>query len=137
MTAWGSGPRAAVLNARSIWHRHLGGFVGCEARRGDLFIAAFGPLPNTNRCAQILAGVLWVILPVKVGEFDAAAVDQRALREIQLEGNIAQLVRLIGLGLRKDLGEERPDRRKTSGGMTGRRALQLGLIALVKFLGDR
>src|SRR4051794_34015081 len=54
-------------------HRHLDRFIRRKARREHLLVTIIRPLPDTDRCTQILACILQIIRPVEVGELDAAA----------------------------------------------------------------
>src|SRR5882757_6494100 len=101
-----TGARSALVPAR---HRHLDRLVRRKARREHLLVTILRPLPDTDRCTQILACVLRIIRPVEVGELDAAAVDERSLRQIELQRELSQLAGLIGFRLGQYLGEQRPD----------------------------
>src|SRR2546423_2221927 len=68
--------------------RHHDRLVRGERLREHLVVAVLLPLPDADRRAQVAAGVLRLGRPVVVGELDAAAVDQAALRQIELERDL-------------------------------------------------
>src|SRR5262249_16252363 len=70
-----------------------------ELLREDLVVAGLLPLPHADRGAQVLAGVLRIDRPIVVGELDAAAVREATLGQVELERDVAQLRRLVRLGL--------------------------------------
>src|SRR2546428_13896514 len=76
--------------------RHHGRWSRCEPFREDLLVAGLGPLSDADGGAQVLPGILRVIRPIEIGELDAAAVHQRAFRQVELERDLPQLVRLEG-----------------------------------------
>src|SRR6266566_8086755 len=107
--------RSALVPGRQRHHDRL---VRGERLREHLVVAVLLPLPDADRRAQIAARVLRLRRPVVVGELDAAAVDQAAFRQVELERDLAQLGRLEGLGFRQHLGEQRPDGGEARAGMT-------------------
>src|SRR5512141_2046097 len=78
--------------------RHQHRLVRRQGLGEDLVIAFLLPLPNTDGRPQVLAGILRIRRPIEIGELDPAAVDQAALRQIEFERDLAQLVWLEGLG---------------------------------------
>src|SRR5260221_12541502 len=80
-------------------HRHHARLIRGERLREYLVVAVLLPLPDADRGAQVAARVLRLHCPVVVGELDAAAVDQAAFRQVELERDLAQLGGLEGFGL--------------------------------------
>src|SRR6185437_14229742 len=123
------GPESTLAPVRE---RHHDWRMRCERSREDLLVAGLGPLPYADRGAQVLARILGIVGPIKISELDTAAVDQRSSRQIELQCDVAQFIRLERLGLRQHVREQRPDRRKTCRRMSGRRPLHLGFVAFVE-----
>src|ERR1700721_3153971 len=68
-----------------IRKRHHDQWLGGEFVRIDFLVAGLGPLPDADRGAQILAGILGIVGPVEIGELDAAAIDERPGRQIEFQ----------------------------------------------------
>src|SRR5260370_38957601 len=77
-------PRGPLRPARSgstvapLRQRHHVRFMGRQTRWIDLLVAGLGPLPDADRCPQVLAGVLGVFRPVTIGYLESAASQQRS-----------------------------------------------------------
>src|SRR5271168_4196925 len=69
-------PPDRVSTLAPVRERHHDRLMRGELRRIDFLVARLGPLPDADRGAQILAGILGIIRPVEISELDAAAVDQ-------------------------------------------------------------
>src|ERR671913_1262239 len=89
-------------------HGHRNDVVRRQVAWEDLVIAVLLPLPHANRAAQVLACILWIGRPIEIRKFDSAAVREVANRKIECKCKLAHFVRLVGLRLRKHLGEQRP-----------------------------
>ena len=99
--AWNRGGDGAELRAafsacQRLLHSGRGTMIASWVASGrqHLLVAGLGPLPDADRRPQILAGVLGIVGPIEIGEFDAAAVDQRTLRQVEFQRDLAQFVRL-------------------------------------------
>src|SRR4029079_16917151 len=109
----------------------------CEVFRKDLIVARLLPLPNANGGTQVLTGVLWIRRPVVVGELDAAAIGETALRKVELESDVPQFCRLDRLRLRKYMREQSAGAAECRGRMAGRRTLHFLVVTAEEFLGNR
>src|SRR5947209_13563385 len=116
------------------WQRHGDWLPRGERLRENLPRALVLPLPYADRGAQVLTGVFPVAIPIEIGELDAAAVDQRAVRQVERQCDIAKFGRFHRFCLRQDLGEQEPHCRERCGRMACGAAVLLLLVALVELV---